>query len=68
MHPGALTNDQGTGKVNVAELFEQPDVRQIPREDVATVLYEVATNAEHRGKEFQVLTGNNEISEALSFL
>ncbi|EGQ1656930.1 NAD(P)-binding oxidoreductase [Staphylococcus pseudintermedius] len=67
VHPGALTNDQGTGKVNVAELFEQPDVRQIPREDVATVLYEVATNAEHRGKEFQVLTGNNEISEALSF-
>ncbi|HDK5728176.1 TPA: SDR family oxidoreductase [Staphylococcus pseudintermedius] len=68
VHPGALTNDQGTGKVNVAELFEQPDVRQIPREDVATVLYEVATNAKHRGKEFQVLTGNNEISEALSSL
>lgn len=65
MHPGALTNDQGTGKVNVAELFEQPDVRQIPREDVAAVLYEVATNTEHRGKEFQVLTGDNEISEAL---
>ncbi|WMZ61939.1 hypothetical protein QS428_11825 [Staphylococcus pseudintermedius] len=54
--------------MNVAELFEQPDVRQIPREDVATVLYEVATNAKHRGKEFQVLTGNNEISEALSSL
>ncbi|HEC2229430.1 TPA: SDR family oxidoreductase [Staphylococcus delphini] len=68
VHPGALTNDQGTGKVKVAELFDQPDLRQIPREDVAAVLYEVATNTEHQGKEFQVLTGDTEIAEALSSL
>lgn len=68
VHPGALTNDQGTGQVKVAKLFTQPDLRQIPREDVAAVLYEVATNTEHQGKEFQVLTGDTAISTALASL
>lgn len=65
VHPGALTDDPGTGKVNVAQYFEHPEVRQIPRADVAAVLYEVATNETHRGKEFQVLTGETDISTAL---
>ncbi|MFO3703217.1 NAD(P)-binding oxidoreductase [Staphylococcus felis] len=65
VHPGALKDEPGTGQVNVAQLFENPEKREIPREDVARVLYEVATNADHRGKEFQVLTGETDIAEAL---
>ncbi|MBI5974355.1 SDR family oxidoreductase [Staphylococcus canis] len=65
VHPGGLTDNEGTGKVVVAELFENPDKREIPREDVARVLYEVATDSAHRGKEFQVLTGDTDVAEAL---
>ncbi|AKS66329.1 SDR family oxidoreductase [Staphylococcus coagulans] len=68
VHPGALTNDSATGKIRVAQYFDQPNNRKIPREDVAAVLYEVATNPQHWGKEFQILTGEIPVAEALSTL
>lgn len=68
VHPGALKDEPGTGKVDVAAIFDQPEKREIPREDVASVLYEVATQADHQGKEFQVLTGKTPIAEALNNL
>ncbi len=62
VHPGALTNDDAIGTVTLAEEVERG---KIPRKDVATVLVEVLNNDEKIGQEFQVVSGNVEIKEAV---
>ncbi|AYC30286.1 SDR family oxidoreductase [Paenisporosarcina cavernae] len=65
VHPGALTNDSGTGNVNVATKVEPHD---IPREDVARVILECLVNESTIGKEFQVVSGDVDVKEAIKSL
>ncbi|EHJ06635.1 NAD(P)-binding oxidoreductase [Staphylococcus simiae] len=64
VHPGALTNEAGTGKVETDLYFE--GVGSIPREDVATVLKEVVLSDGFKNKEFQVISGDSTVKEALA--
>ena len=63
VHPGMLTDEAGSGKVDVDLYFD--DIKDVARENVAHVLYEVVTNKENRGKELQVLDGGTDAAEAV---
>ncbi len=65
IHPGALTNDQGIGKINAATRVER---NEIPREDVASVIVATLENDATIGKEFQVVTGTEPIKESINSL
>ncbi|WP_187444891.1 SDR family oxidoreductase [Rossellomorea vietnamensis] len=65
VHPGLLTNDSGTGKVEIASEVERGEV---PREDVAHVLFGTLEDDSTIGKEFQVVTGSTPVKEALGNL
>jgi len=65
VHPGALNNEAGTGKVQAAAEVERGSV---PREDVATVIFSCLEEESTIGKRFQVVAGNTPISEAVQKL
>ncbi|WP_163537488.1 SDR family oxidoreductase [Gracilibacillus sp. YIM 98692] len=65
IHPGKLTNDKGTGKVNAAEEVERDE---ISREDVAHVIYQTLADETTIGKEFQLVKGSTPIEEAVKSL
>lgn len=65
IHPGSLTNDEATGKVEAAETVKP---NGIPREDVAEVLLTCLENEATIGKEFQVVTGEDPIKKAIQSL
>ncbi|WP_077622374.1 SDR family oxidoreductase [Sediminibacillus massiliensis] len=62
IHPGALTNDQGTGQVNAASEVERGEVS---RQDVASVIVASLENKDTVGKEFQVVAGTTPVKEAV---
>jgi uncharacterized protein YbjT (DUF2867 family) len=62
IHPGLLTNDKGTGKVNAAVEVNRDEV---PREDIASVIFASLENDKSIGKEFQVVKGNTDVKEAV---
>ncbi|WP_238458113.1 SDR family oxidoreductase [Alkalihalobacterium alkalinitrilicum] len=62
IHPGLLTNNQGTGKIKAADEVARDE---IPREDVASVILATLENDSTIGKEFQLVTGNTPIKEAV---
>lgn len=61
--PGRLTDEPGNGKVKIGKDLERGE---IPREDVAKVLANVFETPETIGKEFDLLSGDQSIPEALS--
>jgi uncharacterized protein YbjT (DUF2867 family) len=65
VRPGRLTDDAGTGRVQVG-----PDVDygEVPREDVAAVLLGVLDDAATAGKQFNVVTGDTPVREALTLV
>ncbi|RLQ94535.1 SDR family oxidoreductase [Falsibacillus albus] len=65
IHPGALTNENGTGKVKAATKVER---NEIPREDVASVIVACLENDETIGKEFQVVSGEMAVKDAVGSL
>lgn len=65
IHPGLLTNEEPTGKVTLGERVD-PD--EIPRADVAKVILAVLENDATIGKEFQVVRGQVEVTEAVDKL
>ncbi|WP_411954511.1 SDR family oxidoreductase [Alkalibacillus sp. S2W] len=65
IHPGRLTNDEGTGKVSLAEQTK-PD--QVAREDIARVILESLVHDSTIGQEFQVVQGDKEINQAIQSL
>lgn len=65
VHPGILTNENGTGQVEAAETVERGE---ISREDVAGVLLSVLENESTIGKEFQVVGGSTSIKDAVNKL
>ncbi|OMC28374.1 NAD-dependent dehydratase [Mycobacterium sp. GA-1841] len=62
VRPGGLTDDAGTGKVNVAESTGRGS---IPREDVAAVLLAVLHEPDTVGRTFEVISGETPIEAAL---
>lgn len=65
IRPGGLTNDDGKGKVKVAFDLERG---QIPREDVATTILASLENNHTIGKEFDMISGETPIKDALNTL
>ncbi|SEN72263.1 NAD(P)H-binding [Amphibacillus marinus] len=62
IHPGMLTNDEGTGQVTLANTVE---VGEVAREDIALVILETLKQDSTIGKEFQVVGGTTPIAEAI---
>ena len=63
VHLGSLTDDEGTGQIEADLYFDKPG--SIPREDVASVLKEVVTSNHFIQQEFQILSGQKDIKDAL---
>lgn len=63
VHPGGLKDDQGTGQIKADLYFDSYD--SIPREDVASVLKHVITSDKFSKQEFQIVSGNESINDAL---
>ncbi len=60
----ALTNAAGSGKIEAAQYFDGKG--EIPREDVATVLKEIVTSNHFNHQEFQIISGDQDIKDALT--
>ncbi|WP_240470665.1 SDR family oxidoreductase [Atopococcus tabaci] len=65
VRPGALTNDEGTGKVRLEEAIRSGDNFDIPRADVARLLVETLDTEAAYNKAFDVVGGDTSIKEAL---
>ena len=65
IRPGLLTHDPGTGKVRATE---NSGYGSIPREDVASVLMHSLANENLYGKTFELISGEDDIAEALNRL
>lgn len=65
IHPGLLTNDEGTGKITAAPTVGR---NEVPRADVAKVILTCLENDATIGKEFQVVKGETEIEQAVEAL
>ncbi|BAV01646.1 SDR family oxidoreductase [Lactococcus formosensis] len=65
IHPGILTDKESTGKVTLASHVE---TGEIPREDVAKVILETLKNDATIKKEFEVVSGDTKIYEAIKNL
>ncbi len=63
VRPGRLTDEPGTGHVTIAPELERAD---IPRADVATVLAEALEMPATIGSQFEVVSGDTPIREALA--
>jgi uncharacterized protein YbjT (DUF2867 family) len=63
VRPGHLTNDAGTGRV---EISDQTGLGDIPREDVAAVLLAVLDTPATAGRTFEVIAGDTPIADALT--
>jgi uncharacterized protein YbjT (DUF2867 family) len=63
VRPGSLTNDPGTGLVDIAPKLERRG--QVPRDDVAAVLLESIDATNTVGKAFDLLSGQTPIPEAV---
>jgi uncharacterized protein YbjT (DUF2867 family) len=63
VRPGRLTNDEGTGRV---ELSDQTGRGDIPRADVAAVLVAVLDAPATAGRTFELISGDTPIAEALT--
>lgn len=64
IRPGLLTNDPGTGRVNLQEKLQTRG--KIPREDVASVVVHLLNNPEAKNKTFELIEGETPISTLLN--
>lgn len=67
IHPGLLTNEEATGKVKASAKINDKKI-DIPRQDVAKVILTCLENDNTIGKEFQVISGDHNIQDAISTL
>ena len=65
VHPGILVDSPGTGQVKVGM---GQDVNEIPRQDIAQTLVSIVRNKNTIKKEFEVLSGDTAIEDAVSDL
>ena len=66
VRPGGLTDDPGTGKVEIAEAVGRSGA--VTRDDVALVLAECLAADNTIGKSFDVLNGDTPVAEAIAAL
>lgn len=66
--PGRLTNEEGTGKVELNERIEDIHDTTITRDDVASVIVELLDANAAFWKSLELLQGEDEISEAIEAL
>lgn len=64
--PGRLTNEDGTGKVELKERIEDTEGRDVTRDDVAAVIVEVLDSENTTGKSLELLQGQTSIEDAVS--
>jgi uncharacterized protein YbjT (DUF2867 family) len=65
LRPGQLTDDEGTGKVLIAESTERGP---IPRQDVAAILVALLDDPSTAGRVLTAISGDTAISQAVSAL
>jgi uncharacterized protein YbjT (DUF2867 family) len=65
VRPGGLTDDSGTGRVSIGERLDRG---QIPRDDVAAVLFAVLGSDNTIGKDFDLVSGDAPVDEAVASL
>lgn len=65
LRPGGLTDDDGTGKIQLAEKLERG---QIPRADVAATIIAVLDEPGSAGKVWELVGGETAINEAVRSL
>ncbi|MGZ8748905.1 MAG: NAD(P)H-binding protein [Mycobacterium sp.] len=63
VRPGHLTNDAGTGRVEISDQTGHGDIR---REDVAAVLLAVLDSPATAGQTFEVISGETPIADAVT--
>ncbi|NRQ49551.1 SDR family oxidoreductase [Aeromicrobium stalagmiti] len=63
IRPGGLTDDSGTGSV---ELAEEVDRGEIPRADVAALIAAVVADPTTYGKQWEVVGGSTPIADAVA--
>jgi len=66
VRPGSLSDDPGTGTVDVSERLGRRG--QVPRDDVAAVLVAVLDAPNTVGKTFELLSGSTPIADAVRAL
>ncbi len=66
--PGMLENEESIGKVLVEDVITDSDVFSIPRVDVAKVIAESLDNEATFKKSFDLVTGQDDIKDALNKL
>lgn len=66
--PGRLTNEEGTGKVELKERIKSIDTKTITRDDVAAVIEEMMGAEQSFHKSLELLQGNTAIEQAVSEL
>ncbi|UUV28263.1 NAD(P)H-binding protein [Amycolatopsis roodepoortensis] len=65
LRPGQLTNDEGTGKIRIAESTGRGP---IPRQDVAAILVALLDTPSTAGRVLEAISGDTAISQAFSAL
>ncbi|MFD5089947.1 NAD(P)H-binding protein [Amycolatopsis thailandensis] len=65
LRPGQLTNDEGTGRILIAESTGRGP---IPRQDVAAVLVALLDDPSTAGRVLEAISGDTAISQAVSAL
>ncbi len=65
IRPGGLLNEKGSGKISVGDKLERGS---IPREDVAKTIVESLTNEHTKNRSFDLVSGEEQITVALSKL
>ncbi|WP_088006072.1 SDR family oxidoreductase [Indiicoccus explosivorum] len=75
VHPGALTNDPGSSRVELAEKLDVKEAPEegdaymerikVPREDIARVIVATLNSPSTIGKSFQVVNGDTPVQEAV---
>jgi len=65
IRPGGLLNEKGTGKITAGDKVPRAT---IPREDVATTVIEALENPNTYHKSFDIVSGEDTISDALNNL
>lgn len=63
IRPGGLLNERGSGKVLIASELEYAT---IPREDVAQTIFTALTTDSTRNRSFDLVSGEDEIADALN--
>ena len=64
--PGRLTNEDGTGRVELSERIQDIKTQSITRDDVASVIAKVLDAENTIGKSLDLLQGDTEVEKAVN--